>query len=227
MRLGSVPSERTFVQQASGSRPGPVGAATDEAGLHGVVEDVFDRSPEVLLRLDDSRREAVAEEVPPAPVAAVEALRVDAVEPLHPDRKVLARGLEHQVVVVVEQAERLQAPARPDGDACEQAEELATVLVAHDDRALLDAPRADVEVAVREERAERTGHGARRYRLPNLAVPQCTDPPRSRHTLVTNAASRRANTRVRPWFGGGRRRSPAVSPASGMISRRAALVPAA
>jgi hypothetical protein len=132
----------------------------NEAGADGVVEDVLDRALEMLLGLDHPAREAVPEEVAPALVPPVEPLRVDAVEPLHPERQVLPRRLEDEVIVVVEQAERVHPPAEAPHDLVQQREELPAVVVVEEDRALLDAPRRDVEEAVGEQRAQRPGHVA-------------------------------------------------------------------
>jgi hypothetical protein len=56
----------------------------DEAGPDGVLQDVLDRRREAAVAFDDPRGEAVAEEVAPAHVAAVERLGVGAVEALEP-----------------------------------------------------------------------------------------------------------------------------------------------
>jgi hypothetical protein len=53
-----------------------------QPGADRVLEDVVDRRGEVAVALDDPGGEAVAEEVAPAPVAAVERLGVGAVQTL-------------------------------------------------------------------------------------------------------------------------------------------------
>jgi len=91
-----------------------------EAGTDCVLEDVLDRPGQVLVVLDEPRREAVAEEVAPAPVAAVERLRVGSVEALQAVREPPELGLDHEVVVVRHQAEGVDAPIVPTGVAREQ-----------------------------------------------------------------------------------------------------------
>ncbi|HWH05378.1 MAG TPA: hypothetical protein VNT23_02940 [Gaiellaceae bacterium] len=133
-----------------------------ESRTNGVVEDVLDRGGELPLRLDRPAGEAVAPQVAPAAVSAVEALRVDAVQALHAERELLARALQHEVVVVAHQAERVHRPRATLDDLAEQREEREPVVVGEEHEALLDAARRDVEVAVREQRAERSRHLPRR-----------------------------------------------------------------
>src|SRR5712691_13230869 len=74
------------LEQVFASAPGPVARTLAEAGANRVVEDVVDRVLQVLFGVDDPACEPVAEDVPPAPMSAVEVLRVDAVDPPQ-DRK--------------------------------------------------------------------------------------------------------------------------------------------
>jgi hypothetical protein len=118
--------------------PGP--AAKADAAR--VLVDVLDRRDVVLLILDDAAREAAAEEVAGAVVAAVEPHRVDAVQPSHVGRKLRLRGVDEQVEVVVEQVPRADVPAVPLLDLAEQLEPRLAILVVLHDRPLLD-PAAD------------------------------------------------------------------------------------
>ncbi|HVM17976.1 MAG TPA: hypothetical protein VM290_10385 [Gaiellaceae bacterium] len=170
-----------------------------EAGADGVVEDVVDGAGQLLLGLDDAAGEAVAPQVSPAAVRAVEALRVDAVQALHPEGELLAGAFDDEVVVVAHQAERLHRPATALDDLEEDPEELAAVVVRQEDEALLDAPRGDVEVAVREERPKLPRHSATvPPRAPRSGA--VTESARNRHAPATRDRSRAANCRVRPWF---------------------------
>src|SRR5438105_11701195 len=63
------------VEQVFCSAPRPVLDFRDQPCSHRVREHVLDRVPEVLVVLDEGRGEAVAEEVSPADVPAVELLR--------------------------------------------------------------------------------------------------------------------------------------------------------
>jgi hypothetical protein len=67
--------------------PGPLGGAVAQSGAHRVREDVGADAAQALLVADDARAEALLEEVSDAAVAAVESLRVHAVEPVHPVRE--------------------------------------------------------------------------------------------------------------------------------------------
>jgi hypothetical protein len=115
----------------------------------------------VLLVRDHPGSEALAEQVAPAAVAAVEALRVDAVQPLHAGGEGIPPRRNDEVVVVPHQAEHAAAPlvARDHVDEeLEEGEAIATVAV---DRDPARAARRDVEVAlVGKVAAEAACHGA-------------------------------------------------------------------
>jgi hypothetical protein len=98
----------------------------------------------VLVVADDPGAEALAEQVAPAAVAGVEALRVASVQPLEPRGEAIELGLDHKVVVVAHQAVGVDAPAVALGDAGEQTEERESILVVSEDRRARDAARGHV-----------------------------------------------------------------------------------
>jgi co-chaperonin GroES (HSP10) len=129
-----------------------------EAGANGVRDHVSADSRELVLVLDRTAPEALAEEVPPATVASVEALRVAAVQALEPSGELRDGRLHDKVVVVRHQAERVQAPVVLADDDPEEAEEEPAVVVVAVDRDLPSATRSDVEVAVGEDVAWQPRH---------------------------------------------------------------------
>jgi hypothetical protein len=84
-----------------------------ETGAEGVQQDVLGGGCEVAVAFHEPGGEAVAEQVAPAPVAAVERLGVGAVEALQAVREAPELGLDYEVVVVRHQAERMDAPVVP------------------------------------------------------------------------------------------------------------------
>jgi len=98
----------------------------------------------VVLVLDDPAGEALAEEVAPALVAAVERLRVDAVEAVHAVGEAPELGLDDQVVVVRHQAEGVDAPVVPLDGLSEQREEEAVFVGCQKGGGLRDAARGHV-----------------------------------------------------------------------------------
>ena len=135
--------------------------AVGEAGADRVLEDVLDRRGEVAVAFDDPGGEAIAEEVSPAFVAAVERLGVGAVEALEAVGEAPELSLDDEVVVVRHQAEGVDAPVVPLHLAREDPqEEPVVVRVAEGGRAR-DASRGDVVDAVRRELLARSPHAAR------------------------------------------------------------------
>jgi hypothetical protein len=135
-------------------RAGGVG----ETCADGVLEHVLDRGREVAVAFDDPRREAVAEEVAPALVPAVERLGVRAVQALEAVRQAPELGLDDEVVVVRHQRERMDAPVVPLDLACEEAQEAAVVVYVSEGRGARDASRGDVVDALRRELVARSPH---------------------------------------------------------------------
>jgi hypothetical protein len=86
------------------------GCRCGEAGADGVLEDVLDGVRQVAVAFDDPGREAVAEEVAPALVAAVERLCVGSVETPQAARESPELGLHDEVVVVRHQGDGVDAP---------------------------------------------------------------------------------------------------------------------
>jgi hypothetical protein len=142
--------------------PGPVADAPAHAGLDRILEDVLQGVPEVLLRLDHPRGEAVAEEVPPPAVAAVVTLSIEAVEPLHSGRKLLPGRLDDEVVVRVHQAPRMEPPREPHRDVAQEENEVLTVVVIPVDPHFRDAERRDVVHAVGEMGSRDSRHACDR-----------------------------------------------------------------
>jgi hypothetical protein len=133
----------------------------DEACADGVVEDVVERAREVLVGGHDAGGEAVAPEVTPPPVPAVEALGVEAVEPPVAVGEVLPRRAEHEVDVVRHQAERDHVPAVGLDHLAEEAQEAAVVVVVPEDEPTVDASRGDVvDAAVGKPAAGDARHGS-------------------------------------------------------------------
>jgi hypothetical protein len=128
----------------------------DKACPDRVLEDVFDRVGEVVVVLDDPGGEARAEEVAPALVAAVEGLRVDAVEAAHAVGEAPELGLDDQVVVVRHQAEGVDAPVVALDGLGEQGEEEAVFVGCQEGGGLRHAARGHVVDAFGRQGVPRT-----------------------------------------------------------------------
>jgi hypothetical protein len=154
---------------------------------------------EVVVGLDQTRREAVAEEMTLAATAAVGSLRVTAVQDLHAVRQTLARRLDDGVVVGPHQAERVDCPVKPLDDQRQETEKVPPVVVVHEQPRLVDGFAGDVIDAVGQDAAEHSRHSddgtARRCRQP---PPRTFSPlsPHPRHTRVTLDAPAGATPRV-------------------------------
>ena len=126
------------------------------------MDDVFQGRLVLLLRLDELRPVAAAEEMVLAAVLLVEGARVAAVQVPHARVEVRGRGFDDQVVVVPHQAPRVQAPAVAPLDASQEVEEDDAVLaVEHDRRAVVPAGH-DVVVGPGDEWAMRSSHSGDR-----------------------------------------------------------------
>jgi hypothetical protein len=128
----------------------------DQARPDRVLEDVLDRLGEVVVVLDDPRGEALAEEVAPALVAAVEGLCVDAVEAAHAVGEAPELGLDDQVVVVRHQAEGVDAPVVALDGVGEQGEEEAVFVGCQEGGGLRHAARGHVVDAFGRQGVPRT-----------------------------------------------------------------------
>jgi hypothetical protein len=158
-----------------------------------VVEDVFDRVGVLLLRLDQFRPEAPAEDVIAAPMPLVEGAGVGAVEVPHAVGEVRKRGFDHQVVVVAHQAADVDAPAVAFDDTVQDVEKEQAVAVVPDDRRVKVPTRSDVIEGSTGEVATWTAHPS------NLAPPGVsqggatgfgTGPARPRHVPGTGLVTR-------------------------------------
>jgi hypothetical protein len=167
--------------------------APDEAVVERVVEDVFDRVGVLLLRLDQFRPEAPAENVVVAPVALVEGAGVAAVEIAHPVGEVRKRGLDDHVVVVAHQATDVDAPFVAVHDAVEDVEKERAVVVVPDDRRVKVPTRHDV---IEGPGGEVTAWAAHPSKVPPPGVPKgdaialATGPARARYVPGTGQGTR-------------------------------------
>jgi hypothetical protein len=114
----------------------------------------------VVFVLDNPGREAFAEQVAPALVAAVERLRVNAVQALHSGGEVLELCLDDEVVVVRHQAEDVDSPVVAVDHGREQAQEEAALFVVQEDRRSRYSARCDVVDPERWELVARATHVA-------------------------------------------------------------------
>jgi hypothetical protein len=115
----------------------------------------------MFVALDDPGGEAVAEEVAAALVAAVEALRVDAVQTLHALGEAAELRLDDDVVVVRHQAEDVAAPLVTRDHVGEEAQEEAAFVVVQEDRGTgYSTHRHVVDAGIRELAPRAPRHAA-------------------------------------------------------------------
>jgi hypothetical protein len=98
----------------------------------------------VLLVVDHIRRETPLEEMADAVVAAIEALRVDPGQALHPLGQAPEPGFDDQVDVVVHQRAHVESPAEAADRLLHQLQERGAVEVVAEDPPPLDAAARDV-----------------------------------------------------------------------------------
>ena len=139
--------------------------------VEGIVEDVFDGVRVLLLRLDQLRPEAAAEDVIVAPVALVEGTRVGAVQVPHAVGEVRRRGFDHQVVVVPQQAAGVKPPAVAPSDAPQDLDEDRTIPVVLEDRRVVVALGSDVVVGAGGQVPVLASHRSDRSGGPRPASP--------------------------------------------------------
>jgi hypothetical protein len=148
----------------------------------------------VVVVLDRERREALPEQVAPALVAAVEGLRVDAVQPLHARGEAVELRFDDEVVVVRHQAEDVDPPVVAFDDAREQPQEQAALVVVPKDGRAGDTSGGHMEDPGRRELLARTSHAANvdraRRGAASLRAAAWTNPD----SLVTPAVAARANS---------------------------------
>jgi co-chaperonin GroES (HSP10) len=121
---------------------------------------------------------------------SVEGLRVVPVEALEAGRELLHGRLDDEVVVVRHQAERVELPVMLPDDHAEEPEEEAAVVVVAIDRDAPGTARGDVEVAVGEDVARKSGHSEPPY----AAQRERRNPCGRTVTLPTHAAAAVAAT---------------------------------
>src|SRR5439155_26102129 len=139
--------------------PGPVVALLTKTGTDGVVHHVETDLLEFVL-VERPAPEAVAEEVAPASVFAVESLGVVTVEDLHAVGEIHLCRVEYEVIVVRHQAERLTRPLVVLDHEYEEAEEVSPIVVVAVDRHLCDPASRNVKEPVREDRSRNSRHHA-------------------------------------------------------------------
>jgi hypothetical protein len=156
--------------------------------VDGVLEDVLDGVVVLLLRFDQLRPEAPAEDVVAASVALVEAPGVAAVEVAHAIGEVRHRRLDDQVIVVAEEAAHVDAPAVPPRDPPQDVEEEDSVPVVQHDRRLVIAARREVVVRAGGKVTAfsahpRDGSGGRRFQWTPRTIchRSAAAPSRARH----------------------------------------------
>lgn len=160
-----------------------------EAGSDGVLKHVLDRACEVVLVFHDPGCEAVAEQMAPPLVAAVERLGVGAVEPLEAVREAPELGLDDQVVVVRHQAEGEHAPVVTLDLAREEAEETAVVVGVAEGCGARYASGRDVVRALGRELSARSPHVATLAPRLAAATSDADDSQRICHAFVTIAVA--------------------------------------
>jgi hypothetical protein len=138
--------------------PAPFLGPPDQAMVEGIVEDVLDRVRVLLLRLDQLRPEAAAEDMIAAPVALVEGSGVGAVQVPHAVGEVRRRRLDDQVVVVSQQAADVGPPAVAAFDPSEDVEEDDAIVVVEHDRQLIVPAGAHVVVSAVSQVSPCTAH---------------------------------------------------------------------
>jgi hypothetical protein len=106
----------------------------------------------VLVVADEPTAETLLEQVPFARPPLVEALRIHAGEPMHPDGHSVALSLNQEVEVGAHQAPRVQVPVELRDDSPEQHAEPVAVVIVAKYLPCRDAFGSDVEDAVLGER---------------------------------------------------------------------------
>jgi hypothetical protein len=127
-----------------------------------VVEDVVECLDVLLFGLDHFRPEPPAEDVILATVPLVEGARVLSVEVAHAVGEVREPRLDHEVIVVAEQAAGVQTPGVRAPDAPQDLQEDGAVRVVEEDRRVVVPLRSDVVVGAGCEVAVRASHVSRR-----------------------------------------------------------------
>src|SRR5690348_13109975 len=125
---------------------------------HRVQQHVAENLEQVAIVLDDPAREPLAEQVVGALVPPVRRLRDARVELAHPARQARLADLGDEVIVVLHQAVRQDAPAVAQGRALELADEEPPAPVAEVDPTAVVAPSMHVVVGTRYHDPPRSAH---------------------------------------------------------------------
>jgi hypothetical protein len=161
---------------------------SDEPVVERIVDDVVDRGLVLLVRFDQFRPVAAAEDVILPLVAFVEGAGVAAVQVPHAVREVREGGLHEEVVVVAHEAPHVSAPAVTPFDPAEDVEKDDPVSVVEHDRRVVVAPDPDVVVGAGSEVTVRASHPSK-VTLRRKALRGCDAfaprPTRSRHVPGT------------------------------------------
>jgi hypothetical protein len=153
--------------------------------VDGVVEDVVERVVVLLLGFDHPRPEPFPEDVVDAAMALVEGARVLAVQVTHPVGEIRERRLDHEVVVVSEQAARVKPPAVALSHALQDLDEDGAVPVVEEDRRVVVSLGAEVVVRAGGEVAVRASHRGDRTAGASPEEGGVSVPLQRRHRLVT------------------------------------------
>jgi hypothetical protein len=113
----------------------------------------------VVLVADHPRPEAFLEQMSLSAMPAIETLRVQAVQPVHHPRQLLARPLDDQVVMGSEQRPGEEAGSEQIGGLVEEVDERRAVDIVEKDKAAAGASRARMEYPVGEPATRSTRHG--------------------------------------------------------------------
>jgi hypothetical protein len=111
-----------------------------------------------MLVLDDGRPEAISEKMTFSAMAPVEALCVEAVEPVKPKRELLPSGADEQVVVVRHQAPRVELPFESNARCVQEIDEEQSVVVIAIDGLVADSPAGHMKDTVGKETAGDARH---------------------------------------------------------------------
>ncbi len=114
----------------------------------------------MFFRLDDPGREAGAEEVSTASAAAIRALGVHSVQPLHSGRQAFLLCVEDEVVMRGHEAVRVQRPFVRVNALAEKAQERDAIDVVEEGRGLVDGDSRDVKEPVAQHPSQHARHAA-------------------------------------------------------------------
>ena len=139
--------------------PGPGRRLRDHRRAHGIEHHVARQLQQVGVALDQDGLEPTLEEVAHEPVAAIDPLRVDAVELTHPFGEVGIGRLDDEVIVVRHLAIGMAAPVEPAAHIAEHREPRHAVLIVVIDRLAPITARGDVIEPAGKLDTEGSGHG--------------------------------------------------------------------